>query len=150
MIDRRHGVVRLVDGGAIAFDRVVLATGSRPRLPPIAGTDLDGVLTLRHAGDARRLRERIAAASDVVVVGGGFIGLEIAATARLLGKTVTVLEAADRLMGRVVAPQISQHFLALHRGWGSDIRPRHAGRQHRGRGRPRRCRDPPPTARVFR
>jgi 3-phenylpropionate/trans-cinnamate dioxygenase ferredoxin reductase subunit len=121
-IDRRHGVVRLRDGGAIPFDRVALATGSRPRLPPIAGIELDGVMTLRHAGDARRLRERVTAASNVVVVGGGFIGLEIASTARLLGKTVTVLEAADRLMGRVVAPEISRHFLALHRGWGSDIR----------------------------
>ena len=60
--------------------------------------------------------------SDVVVVGGGFIGLEIAGTARLLGKTVTVLEAVDRLMGRVVAPEISRHFLELHRGWGSDVR----------------------------
>jgi 3-phenylpropionate/trans-cinnamate dioxygenase ferredoxin reductase subunit len=84
--------------------------------------ELDGVLTLRNAGDARQMRERLASASDVVVVGGGFIGLEIAATARLLGKTVTVLEAADRLMGRVVAPEISRHFLGLHRGWGSDIR----------------------------
>jgi 3-phenylpropionate/trans-cinnamate dioxygenase ferredoxin reductase subunit len=121
-IDRRHGVVRLRDGGAIPFDRIALATGSRPRLPPIAGIELDGVMTLRHAGDARRLRERVTAASNVVVVGGGFIGLEIASTARLLGKTVTVLEAADRLMGRVVAPEISRHFLALHRGWGSDIR----------------------------
>jgi 3-phenylpropionate/trans-cinnamate dioxygenase ferredoxin reductase subunit len=121
-IDRRHGVVRLADGSAIPFDRAVLATGSRPRLPPIPGIDLDGVMTLRHSGDARRLRDRLAAAANVVVVGGGFIGLEIASTARLLGKTVTVLEAADRLMGRVVAPQISQHFLALHRGWGSDIR----------------------------
>jgi 3-phenylpropionate/trans-cinnamate dioxygenase ferredoxin reductase subunit len=121
-IDRRHGVIRLRDGGAIPFDRIALATGSRPRLPPIAGIELDGVMTLRHAGDARRLRERVTAASNVVVVGGGFIGLEIASTARLLGKTVTVLEAADRLMGRVVAPEISRHFLALHRGWGSDIR----------------------------
>ncbi|MCR4283391.1 MAG: FAD-dependent oxidoreductase, partial [Bauldia sp.] len=68
--------------------------------------------------DVRRRME----ATNVVVVGGGFIGLEIAATARLLGKTVTVLEAADRLMGRVVAPEISRHFLALHRGWGTDIR----------------------------
>ncbi|HVY20309.1 MAG TPA: FAD-dependent oxidoreductase [Bauldia sp.] len=121
-IDRRHGVVRLNDGGAIAFDRVALATGSRPRLPPISGIDLDGVMTLRHADDARRLRDRLNAAANAVVVGGGFIGLEIAATARLLGKTVTVLEAADRLMGRVVAPEISRHFLALHRGWGSDMR----------------------------
>lgn len=121
-IDRRHGVVRLTDGSSIPFDRVALATGSRPRLPPIAGIDLDGVMTLRHAGDARAMRERLSAASNVVVVGGGFIGLEIAGTARLLGKTVTVLEAADRLMGRVVAPEISRHFLTLHQGWGSDIR----------------------------
>jgi len=121
-IDRRHGVVRLADGSAIACDRVVLGAGSRPRRPPIAGIDLDGVCTLRNAADARLLRDRIHAARDVVVVGGGFIGLEIAATARLLGKTVTVLEATDRLMGRVVAPEISRHFLALHRGWGSDIR----------------------------
>ncbi len=121
-IDIRHGAVRLADGAAVPFDRVVLATGSRPRVPPIAGADLDGVMTLRNAADARRLRDRIGAANDVVVVGGGFIGLEIAATARLLGRTVTVLEAADRLMGRVVAPAISRHFLALHRGWGSDIR----------------------------
>src|SRR5262249_61290637 len=59
---------------------------------------------------------------DVGVVGGGFFGLEMAGTARLLGKTVTILEAVDRLMGRVVAPEISRHFLELHRGWGSDVR----------------------------
>jgi 3-phenylpropionate/trans-cinnamate dioxygenase ferredoxin reductase subunit len=81
---------------------------------------------LRVAAEARALRDRLHAAENVVVVGGGFIGLEVAATARLLGKTVTVLEAADRLMGRVVAPEISAHFLALHRGWGSDIRLRTA------------------------
>ncbi len=101
---------------------MVLATGARPRIPPIEGADLDGVFALREAEDARQIRQRLGAAHDVVVVGGGFIGLEIAATARLLGKTVTVLEAADRLMGRVVAPQISEHFLSLHRGWGSDVR----------------------------
>ena len=121
-IDLRAGVVTLADASVLPFDRLVLATGARPRLPPIEGMGLDGVLTLRNAADARVLRARLQAAADVVVVGGGFIGLEIAATARLLGKTVTVLEAADRLMGRVVAPEISRHFLALHRGWGSDIR----------------------------
>jgi 3-phenylpropionate/trans-cinnamate dioxygenase ferredoxin reductase component len=121
-IDRRAGELRLADGGTLPFDRVVIATGAHPRLPPIKSIGLDGVRTLRHADDARILRTRLHAASDVVVVGGGFIGLEIAATARLLGKTVTVLEAADRLMGRVVAPEISRHFLALHRGWGTDIR----------------------------
>jgi 3-phenylpropionate/trans-cinnamate dioxygenase ferredoxin reductase subunit len=116
------GAVRLAEGASLAFDRLVLATGARPRLPPIAGIDLDGVAVLRNAADARVLRDRLYAASNVVVVGGGFIGLEIAATARLLGKTVTILEAAGRLMGRAVAPEISAHFLALHRGWGSDVR----------------------------
>ena len=77
---------------------------------------------LRTAEDARRLKQRFHLARDVVVVGGGFIGLELASTARLLGKTVTVLEAAPRLMGRAVAPAISAHFLDLHRGLGSTIR----------------------------
>jgi 3-phenylpropionate/trans-cinnamate dioxygenase ferredoxin reductase subunit len=121
-IDRRAGELHLAGGATVPFDRVVIATGARPRLPPIEGTGLDGVRTLRNADDARILRTRLHAASNVIVVGGGFIGLEIAATARLLGKTVTVLEAADRLMGRVVAPEISRHFLALHRGWGTDVR----------------------------
>jgi 3-phenylpropionate/trans-cinnamate dioxygenase ferredoxin reductase subunit len=116
------GSVTLAGGGSVAFDRLVLATGARPRLPNVAGVDLDGVARLRSAADARALRPRLHAATDVVVIGGGFIGLEIAATARLLGKTVTVLEAAPRLMGRAVAPQISAHFLALHRGWGTDVR----------------------------
>ena len=121
-IDPRSASVVLADESTVRFSRLVLATGSRPRLPPIEGIHLDGVVTLRHSGDARALRTRLHAAANVVVVGGGFIGLEIAATARLLGKTVTVLEAADRLMGRVVAPEISRHFLALHQGWGTDVR----------------------------
>ncbi len=121
-IDRNGGAVALADGSSIPADRVILATGSRPRVPPVSGIDLEGVYTLRTATDARRLRDAVHRASDCVVVGGGFIGLEIAGTARLLGKTVTVLEAAGRLMGRAVAPEISEHFLHLHRGWGSDIR----------------------------
>ncbi len=121
-IDRQASEVRLGGGGVLPFTHVVIATGARPRVPAIAGVDLDGVFYLRNADDARRLRDRLYDAGDVVVVGGGFIGLEIAATARLLGKTVTVLEAADRLMGRAVAPLISEHFLALHSGWGSDMR----------------------------
>jgi 3-phenylpropionate/trans-cinnamate dioxygenase ferredoxin reductase subunit len=121
-IDLAGGSVRLADGTALAFDGLVLAPGASARMPSIEGIRLDGVLALRIAGDARRIRDRLHDARAVVVVGGGFIGLEIAATARLLGKTVTILEAADRLMGRVAAPEISRHFLALHRGWGSDVR----------------------------
>ena len=91
-------------------------------MPPVEGTHLAGVHVLRVSAEARALRDRLHAAENVVVVGGGFIGLEVAATARLLGKTVTVLEATDRLMGRVVAPEISRYFLDLHRGWGTDVR----------------------------
>jgi 3-phenylpropionate/trans-cinnamate dioxygenase ferredoxin reductase subunit len=121
-IDLQDRVVQLADGAVVAFDRAVLAMGAAPRIPPVAGIGLGGVQTLRHADDARRLREQIHPATDVVVVGGGFIGLEIAATARALGKNVTVLEAAGRLMGRAASQEISAHFLALHRGWGIDVR----------------------------
>lgn len=121
-IDPRGRSIRLADGAVLSFDGLAIATGARPRLPAVEGTHLAGVHVLRVAAEARALRERLASANDVVVVGGGFIGLEVAATARLLGKTVTVLEAAERLMGRVVAPEISRHFLELHRGWGSDVK----------------------------
>jgi 3-phenylpropionate/trans-cinnamate dioxygenase ferredoxin reductase subunit len=120
-IDATAGSVTLADGGSVAADRIILATGSRPRLPDVAGMDLDGVFTLRNASDAHQIRERLATVEDVVVVGGGFIGLEIAATARLMGKNVSVLEAAGRLMGRAVAPQISEYFLSAHRGWKCDV-----------------------------
>ena len=121
-IDRAGGRVVLDGGEALAYDGLVLATGARVRVPPVPGIDLANVFLLRTVDDARRLKQRLAAARDVVVVGGGFIGLELAATARILGKTVTVLEAAPRLMGRVVAPAISAYFLELHRALGSTVR----------------------------
>ncbi len=120
-IDRQGQIVALSDGSEIGYDHLVLAVGSRPRIPPISGTDLDGVFLLRDAADARRLHDRFLTAESVVVIGGGFIGLELAATARQLGRMVTVVEATDRLMGRAVAPEISQHFLDLHRGWGTTV-----------------------------
>ncbi|MCX5515898.1 FAD-dependent oxidoreductase [Kaistia algarum] len=120
-IDRDAG--RLVlDDGELPFDGLVLATGARVRVPPVPGINMANVFLLRTVDDARRLKQRLAEAHDVVVVGGGFIGLELAATARILGKTVTVLEAAPRLMGRVVAPAISAYFLDLHRTLGATVR----------------------------
>jgi 3-phenylpropionate/trans-cinnamate dioxygenase ferredoxin reductase subunit len=120
-IDRHLKTVTLDDGSDVEYDHLVLATGSRPRLPPIAGTDIDGVFLLRDAADARRIHDAFIKAESIVVIGGGFIGLEIAATARSLGRHVTIVEATDRLMGRAVAPEISAHFLDLHRGWGSTV-----------------------------
>jgi len=120
-IDRREGEVRLSSGARLPFDRLVLATGARNRRLGLDGADLPGVFMLRTAEDAEALREALLKAERLVVVGGGFIGLEVAATARARGAEVTVLEAAPRLMGRVVSPAISDFFLAAHRAMGSRV-----------------------------
>ena len=99
----------LADGGRLPFDRLILATGSRPRVLPLPGAELAGVVSLRSLADARLIRELSAGASDVVILGGGFIGLEIAATLAAGGRRVTVVEAADRLLGRAVAPGVAAH-----------------------------------------
>lgn len=108
-IDRAAGRVRLDDGSTLAFDRLCLATGARARSLPIGGMDADNVHVLRAAGEARTLRRAAAERGRTVVIGGGFIGLEAAASMNALGHEVTVVEAAPRLMGRAVAPEISAH-----------------------------------------
>lgn len=120
-IDRAAKTVAL-DGGAVRYDRLVLTTGTRPRRLTIPGADLPGVFALRSLTDAEDLRRAIMGAERIVIVGGGFIGLEVAATTRSAGKTVTVLEAADRVMKRAVAPAVSAFFEALHRRMGTTVR----------------------------
>ncbi|UCI26072.1 NAD(P)/FAD-dependent oxidoreductase [Mesorhizobium sp. B2-8-5] len=105
----RAGQLNVAGGGTLAFDRLVLATGSRPRLLKLDGAGLAGVISLRSLADARAIRELSAQSEDVVILGGGFIGLEIAATLRAAGRNVTVVEAVDRLLGRAVAPVIAAH-----------------------------------------
>ncbi|UOM35276.1 NAD(P)/FAD-dependent oxidoreductase [Acuticoccus sp. I52.16.1] len=102
------------------YDHLVIATGTRNLRPPIAG--LEHTVDLRTLADAARLRDLLAAPRRVAVIGGGFIGLEFAAVARTLGHDVTVAEAAPRLMARVVSPELSQRFLAMHQGMGTDVR----------------------------
>ena len=111
----RPGVAETADGGRLEFGRLALATGSRPRRLDVPGGDLAGVCYLRDVAHALELRARLAAAQRVLVVGGGFIGLEAAAGATAKGKAVTVVEAADRLIGRVVAPVVSDFYAAAHR-----------------------------------
>lgn len=108
-IDLGSRRLELAGGGTLPFDRLVLATGSRPRPLPLPGSDLAGVLSLRSIGDARLIRDLSARSEEVVILGGGFIGLEIAATLTLGGRKVTVVEAVDRLLGRAVAPAIGAH-----------------------------------------
>lgn len=109
-------------GRTITFDGLALATGSEPRRLPVEGADLDGVLYLRDINDAVELKNRWAAASNVVVIGGGFIGLEVAAGATKDGKTVTVLEALDRLIARAVSPDMSEFLRAAHERRGTSVR----------------------------
>lgn len=121
-IDRPGHEVRLQDGTVLNYDHLVLATGARPRVLPVPGAELDGVVYLRSLTDADRLR-RLLNDTDhrVVVVGGGFIGLEVAAAARTLGAPVTVIEALHRLMPRVVSEPMSEHFARLHDDHGVEV-----------------------------
>ncbi len=109
-------------GDSIAYDRLILATGTRPRALALPGADLGGVVSLRTIADVLAMRPLMAAAGRIAIVGGGYIGLEVAAVARAMGLKVTVLEGLDRVMKRVVSPAVSAFYDALHRGHGVDLR----------------------------
>lgn len=120
-IDRQARQVRLADGDVLSYDELALCTGARPRPLRLEGEAVAGVHVLRTLADAKALTQALAAAKQVAIIGGGFIGLEVAAAARKQGKQVTVIEAADRLLGRVTAAPISDFFLGLHRHHGVEI-----------------------------
>ncbi|PHM21089.1 MAG: pyridine nucleotide-disulfide oxidoreductase [Curvibacter sp. PD_MW3] len=124
-IDRAAKSVTLRDGSTLPYSGLVLATGSTPRTLPLPGGNAQGVLALRSRDDASAIAERMAVCIErqlpLVVIGGGFIGLEVAATARKKGLTVTVLEAAPRLLGRVLAPMLSDWYAELHRSHGVQL-----------------------------
>ncbi len=124
--------ITLAGGGQLAFDRLALATGTRPRPLTMPGADLDGVLFLRSLADADRLRGRLDAAAHIVIIGGGFIGLELASVAAVLGKSVTVIEAQDRLLARGVSPQMATFLAEIHRARGVTLRLRTGVRELRG------------------
>jgi len=116
----RH--VRLDDGLVVPFDALLLATGSHPRRLAAPGAELPGVYYLRSIADADRIRADCKAGGRLVVVGGGYIGLETAAIARELGMEVTVLEMAERVMNRVTCPEVSAFYQAEHERHGVRIR----------------------------
>lgn len=106
--------VVLSSGEPVSYESLVLATGARNRPLPIPGAQLDGVCYLRTVDEALAIQERLEAARNVVVIGGGFIGLEMAAIVAAAGLNVLVVEAQGRLMPRVVAPVVSAFFLETH------------------------------------
>lgn len=124
-IDRSASRLQLANGEHLNYTKLALATGSLPRTLPVPGAALQQVLSLRSISDSlsigAAIADCIARQRPVVVVGGGFIGLEVAANARKLGAEVTVLESLPRLMSRVTAPIVSDAFERLHRAHGAKL-----------------------------
>ncbi len=120
-IERTTRIVRLKSGRQFRYSKLVLALGSRNRLLPIPGAELEGVCYLRTLGEAVELKQRLEQTQQVVVIGGGFVGLEVAASVRTLGKPATVIEALPRLMARAVGPLISEFVRAAHVARGTEI-----------------------------
>jgi 3-phenylpropionate/trans-cinnamate dioxygenase ferredoxin reductase subunit len=121
-INRSRKRVVLEDGQELAYDRLLLATGAQPRVPDLPGAELAGVHVLRDVDDSLALRDAMRAGARVALVGGGYIGLEVAAAARKLGCETTILEAAPSLMRRQVAPDLGDWYARLHRDHGADVR----------------------------
>ena len=120
-IDRAGQTVTLQSGSTLPYRQLVLATGARARTLPGLPAGLANVAALRHLADATTLRERLGQASSLTVLGGGFIGLEVAATARALGLAVRVIETQPRLLSRSVSAELAEHILASHRAAGIEF-----------------------------
>lgn len=121
-LNRPFKEIHLDDGSSLPYDILILATGARPRVPAISGSDLAGVLTLRDTVDAKALQSRLHRGRRLVVIGAGLIGMEVAATARLLDVDVVVMDVAATPMSRVLPPELGHRFAELHRRHGVDMR----------------------------
>jgi 3-phenylpropionate/trans-cinnamate dioxygenase ferredoxin reductase subunit len=117
-LDRSAKVVELEGGAHVAYDTLILATGARARRLTIAGVDLDGVQVLRAADDAEQLKARLGPGKHLAVIGGGYIGLEAAASARALGAEAVVIEMQSRVLARVACEPLSLFFQNYHRARG--------------------------------
>jgi 3-phenylpropionate/trans-cinnamate dioxygenase ferredoxin reductase subunit len=121
-IDRAQGTVTLDDGSTRRWDTLILATGSRVRKLPVPGAELPGVHYLRTVADVDGIRADMAPGRRMVIIGGGYIGLEVAAVAVTAGLAVTVLEMESRILQRVTTPTMSDYFHRLHTGHGVELR----------------------------
>jgi 3-phenylpropionate/trans-cinnamate dioxygenase ferredoxin reductase subunit len=122
VLDRDGRCVRTADGETIHYDKLILALGSRVQTVPVAGAELAGIHYLRSIADVDGIRADLAPGRSIVIVGAGYIGLEVAAVCRQIGLDVTVIELADRVLSRVVSPQVSAYFEGLHRRHGVELR----------------------------
>ncbi len=120
-IDPDAKAVELEDGSKIDYDKLLISTGSRPRLLSIPGSDLGGIHYLRTIDDVDGIRADMHEGANLVIVGGGYIGLEVAAVGIEQGLNVHVLEMEDRILQRVTTPTMSKYYDELHRGRGVQI-----------------------------
>jgi 3-phenylpropionate/trans-cinnamate dioxygenase ferredoxin reductase component len=120
-IDRAAKTVALSDGSTLSYDYLILALGARARRLSVPGADLDGVLELRSAADADRLKAVLRPGAKMAVIGGGYIGLEAAASARALGAEVIIIERESRVLARVACAILSDFFQTFHRAQGVAI-----------------------------
>jgi len=134
-IDRDGKSLQTDNGGDIAYDKLILSLGSRARRLAIEGSDLDGVHYLRNIADVSGIQSELGGKKNVVIVGAGYIGLEVAAVTRQLGHDVTVVEMADRVMSRVVSPEISDFYQIEHASHGVKLRLSTSITAFRGEGR---------------
>lgn len=121
-IDRHAKVLKLDQGEDCAYDRLILATGGRARPLPVPGADLGNIYYLRSIKDVLALQPQLQAGKKLAIVGGGYVGLEVAAVAIKHGLSVTVIEGAPRLLARVAAPELSAFYEMAHRAEGVEIR----------------------------
>ncbi|MFG3662309.1 NAD(P)/FAD-dependent oxidoreductase [Streptomyces sp. NPDC047706] len=122
-VDGQAKEVTLDDGRRVPYAKLLLATGSSPRRLTVPGADLDNVLYLRRVGDSERLKAAFTQGARIVVVGGGWIGLETAAAARTAGAQVTVLERSELPLLKVLGREAAEVFAGLHQEHGVDLRP---------------------------
>ncbi|GAA1823887.1 FAD-dependent oxidoreductase, partial [Planosporangium flavigriseum] len=134
-IDRVDRHVRLAGGQRISYDKLLLTTGCTPRTLTIPGTQLDGVLQLRTLSDSRRIAAALVDNAQLVIIGAGWIGLEVAAAARQRGATVTVVEMAELPLQRVLGDEIARTFADLHHAHGVTFHFTTQVREVRGAGR---------------
>ena len=120
-IDRDAKTVLMTNGESLSYDKLVLATGARVRQLPVPGAELDSVYYLRDSNDVRAIKDSVRSGKQAVIIGGGYIGLETAASLRKQGMEVTVLEAMPRILQRVTAPELSRFYKRIHSEEGVNI-----------------------------
>ena len=120
-IDRERKILDLADGSRITYDKLALCTGARVRKLDIEGSDLKGVYYVRNAADIEAIQQHIQSAKHAVMIGGGYIGLETAASLRKQGIQVSLLETASRILQRVTAPELSSFYTRIHKEQGVNI-----------------------------